>query len=373
MANANSLIQSTVTSGSPQVIVTGFGDIMVLLDSTDAPGFGSNEVRVYGTSEEIDADGPAPGNADLSEQGVINLKAAINQPIRPPRVKAGAYNELNTINTELAAIQLNDDNWYGLCVTGSDAHNNADILLIAAFVNSRTKPTLYFATSAEADVLNAVAGNTFLDLQVLSYNRTAYFYHDPETEPAVISAMAAFLAVDPDNGTTIVAWKTLVGITKQLQLTTTELFANMLDIGVNVYTEVRGIGSVQKGKLVSGEFIDIQLSKDWLAARIAEDMTQAEADFSNDGSKIPYDAGGIAITDNIIGARLEQAVRVKHLERRAPGTNSPTDKGSPFIDPLFLVDVPSNNRTTRNIVRTYGGTFAGAIQEASFTGTVSTS
>ena len=373
MANANSLIQSQVVSGTPQVIITGFGDIMVLLDSTDASGFGTNEVRSYQTSEEIDADGPAPGNDDLTAQGVTNLKAALNQNIRPPRVKAASYNELNTINTELAAIQLKDDDWYGLAVTGADGHTKADILLIAAFVEARTRPTLYFATSVEADVLNKVAANTFETLAGLAYNRTAYFYHDPVTEPAVISSLAKFLSINPDTGTTIVAWQLLVGITKQLQLTSQQLFANMLDIGVNVYTEVRGVGSVQKGKLVSGEFIDIQLTKDWLAERIAEDMTQAESNFTNIGSKIPFDNGGIAVSSNVIQGRLDQGVLNNHLELRAPGTKSPQDKGSPFIDPLLIENVVGNDRDNRIIRRTYGGTIKGAIQEADFLGTVATS
>jgi len=373
MANANSLIQSQVTSGSPQVTIQGFGDILVMLSDTDAPGFANNEVRTYATSTAIDADGPAPGNLDLTAQGVTNLKAALNQEIRPVQVKAGQYVAANPISTELVAVQLDDDDWYGLLVTGANAYDNANILLIAAFAEARNKPTLYFATSAEADVANDVGGNTFEDLQGLSYNRTAYFYHDPVTEPMVVSSMAKFLAINPDTNTTIVAWQLLVGVTKQLQLTETQLLTNLLNKGANVYTEVRGLGSVQKGKLVSGEFIDIQLTKDWLAERVAEDFTQAESDFVNAGGKIPFDDSGIAVTDNLLETRLEIGVTAKHLTRRAPGTNSPTDPGSPFVVPLRITQVLGADKTNRIIRRTYGGTLTGAIQEGDFLGQVATS
>lgn len=348
MANLDSLISVQVSVGAPGVTVEGFGTILIATDG--ATGFAANETRVYTTPESID------GDADLDAQTKVEAKAVFNQSPSPDRVKVGNYNPANPIDTELAAIEAGDADWYGLCVTGTKGFTEADILLVAAWVESRSK--LYAAQSSDAAVTAGTAGNIAEDLNTASYSGTFLTWHSVNTEPAAVQALASLLAVNPDVATTILAHKILPGIPKQTQLTDTQI-ANILADKANVYSEVKGLGSYQKGTAGSGNFADIRLTQNWMEARMEEAIAQVLSDFSNRGSKVPYDDTGIALFENVARRVLRNAVRANHIVR-----------DSEVVDAPLFKDVLPADRTARILRLSFSATLAGAIQEAAWTGTL---
>lgn len=349
MANLDSLIKVNVSLGAPAVQVEGFGTILI---ATDDNSFAANAVKVYTSAAAVDAD------ADLGAQAKVEAKAVFALSPAPDRVKVGNYNPANPIGTELSAIDAGDSDWYGLIFTGSLGFTQAQIEAAALWAKPRRK--LYFAQSSDAAILSATAGNVLENLQAQTYENTLLIYHATDTEPCAVEALAGLLAVNPDVQTTIAAWKILPGITKQTQLTDTQL-TNILgpnNYG-NVYSEVKGLGSFQKGKTVAGRFVDTILSKHWMEARMEEAIAQVLSDFSNRGSKVPYTDPGLALMDNTARRVLRQGVQANHIVRSSEVVTVPR-----------LAEVPLVDRQARIFRLNFSATLSGAGQEADWTGSL---
>lgn len=349
MATLDNLIKVTVVLGSVPLTAEGFGTVLIATDGTT--GFAANEVRQYTSADEVDAD------PDLTAQTKVEARAPFLLTPSPDRVKVANYQAANPINTELDAIQAADDDWYGLCVTGTKGPVKADILLVAAWVEPKRK--LYSAQNDDSDVLANNPGNTLGSLEALSYGSTYYTYHGVNTEPEAIMSIASLLAVDPDVSTTILAHKIHPGITKQTQLTATEI-DNIVGIGNgNLYSEIKKTGSFQKGKTVDGNFVDTRLTIDWLEARLEEDAFGVLSSLSNAGGKPPYTDAGIGLFENVIRRRFKLAHAAGH-----------TVEGTEFVNAPLAAEVSAADKGARLLRITAGATLAGAIQETDWTVTL---
>lgn len=351
MANLDSLISVTVTTGSPSVSVAGFGTLLIASDA--ATGFATNEVREYTTPDEISAD------ADLGAQAKVDALAAFAQSPRPTKIKVADYDPAGAINDELTAIEEGDADWYGLCVVGAKGTGKADQALVSPWVEARRKQ--YWAQTSDTDVKDGTAGNFAATAQTASYDRTLVMYHDTDTEPAAIAWLGKFLATDPDSGTTIAAWKILAGIPAQTQLSADEI-TQILTYNANLYSQVKGLGSTQEGKMASGQYADVILTRDWMEARIEEAVAQVLSDYSNRGEKIPYSDAGIATLENTLRTVLKQGARAGHILAETIQINAP-----------LLSEVSAADKTARILRLSFSATLAGAIQSVSWTGQLAVS
>lgn len=170
------------------------------------------------------------------------------------------------------------------------------------------------------------------------------------------------LPLDPGSETW--AFKTLAGVTVD---TLTDSEQNFLDgKNGNYYIQVAGINITKNGKMAGGEFIDVVRFRDWLQARIEEDVFAILAN----SDKVPYTDGGIAI--------IESALRKVLREGQQVGGIIPDFvNSSNVLVPGFTVTVPSAadisdsdkaTRTLRDVEFT--AQLAGAIHAVEIFGTI---
>lgn len=254
------------------------------------------------------------------------------------------------IATEIARIQLIDDEWYFLISTNS---TDLDITQGAAYIETQLK--LFGALSADPDILTSAVDDIATTLAALNYDRTFLMYTSNAATNHIEAAWIGLMA-PKDPGSATWKFKNLTGVTAETLNTTQFNYAT--GKSCNVYTEVGGVDITENGIVVSGEFIDIIRGTDWIQSRIEENVYSALV--NND--KIPYTNAGIDVIKSRVSAILRQAI----------------DNGILAADPAPVVtgpdvaDVTTADKTNR-ILRDvdFTATYAGAIHKVIIQGKIS--
>lgn len=134
------------------------------------------------------------------------------------------------------------------------------------------------------------------------------------------------------------------------------------DENANTYQKKMGILQTSEGVASDGTFFDIQVCKDWLEARITENISQLL--YAGSG-KIPYDDSGIAQVVNRLKQVLQQAFE--------QGIIAGDEKGNPLYSVSYPLrkDIPVNDRANRKLINVeFEATIAGAIHNVDITGTL---
>jgi hypothetical protein len=254
------------------------------------------------------------------------------------------------IATDLAAIELYDPDWYGLCL---DSNGALEIVQAAAWVETVNKqfvcqtqdPAVPFTTDG-ADSTSVAAL-----LKAASYERTMCFYHRNNRE-YVCAAMLG-RALPEDAGSITWAFKTLASVTAQT-LTTTEL-ANIEAKNANSITTLAGVSITRFGTAASGEYMDVMRGTDWLASRIQERVYGIL--INND--KIPYTDSGIQAVRGEVLAQLQAGVARDFIAANPEPTCT-----VPRASEVSAADKAS--RTLNNV--TFRATLAGAVHKVAIEG-----
>lgn len=209
---------------------------------------------------------------------------------------------------ELADVLNEDSDWY--CLVGVD-EEAAHVGERAAYIEG-LNDRVHVARTADADVDAAAQTNDIgTRLQTLSYKRSLLLYHETAGELVDAALAGDRLSVDADETATQWAGVELSGITKQ-SLTTTQQTA--LDgKNVNYYTEQFGKGVTYPGKASSGLFFDHNITRDWVRARIREDLFVLWTALINSGRKIPYTEEGLSLIESTVRAVIRRGARIGHL------------------------------------------------------------
>jgi len=250
--------------------------------------------------------------------------------------------------TDLAAIVLEDADWYGLAI---EAHDAAAITSVAAW--AETNRRLFCATTGDTDCLGAGSTDIMSTEKALSHAYIAIFYSDSPSQYAGAAAMGAMFPFDPGSQTW--AYKTLSGVSA-VSLTTTEK-SNVEGKYGNHYTALGGVNVTYPGKTAAGEWIDVTRFVDWLRARIQESVyTQLVS-----SRKVPYTTAGIAVIEAAIRSVLLLGIRRGGLADGTIGVEVPD-----------IADVSDADKAARvlNDV-SFWGTLSGAIHTLSIAGSVS--
>lgn len=258
--------------------------------------------------------------------------------------------------TDLAAIFLEDSSPYALLY---GFNSKACVDAISDYAEGVKK--IFIAQTQESDVVRlsnasdtggsqTVAGLLKADGKF----RTALIYH-PKTDAFADAALAGrCLPLDPGSETW--AFKTLAGVASTT-LTATQR-TNALAKNCNIYTTVAGVAITEAGKVSGNEYIDIIRFRDWLEARMSEEIFGALAR----AKKIPFTDQGIAVIEGIIRARLQAGIDVGGL------ANDP----APTVFVPKAVDVSANDRALRQLTGVrFEARLAGAIQAITIQGTLS--
>lgn len=265
----------------------------------------------------------------------------------------GTYEAL--IKADIAAIFLEDPSPYAM-LFGFNSKECVDA--IADEAEARKK--LFIAQTQESDVIrlsfasDTGGSETIAGALNPGFFRTALIYH-PQTDAFADAALAGrCLPLDPGSETW--AFKTLAGVSP-VALTATHR-TNALAKSCNTYETIAGVAITEEGKVSGNEFIDIIRFRDWLEARMSEEIFGALAR----AKKIPFTDAGIAVIEGIIRARLQAGIDVGGL------SNDP----APTVFVPKAVNVSTNDRALRRLTGvTFEARLAGAIQAITIQGTLS--
>jgi len=348
--NISDIVNVSITIESSAVSRQGFGTPLLVPGAAHAV-FAGRQQLYSGSSilTDMAADGFATNSAAyLMAASALRPTPRINALIIG-RIDAGDADVTESFN-EISAED--DTSWYAMAW---GTRVEASILLLAAAVESSGH--IYIAQTADAAVLAETAGNVLEDLQTAAYRRTAGFYHAPSTEDYLDAAMVARGSVadlDVRGGQITWANKELPGITPDT-LTGAER-AYIHSLNGNTYERRAGRNITRNGTSAQGEFIDVQVTVDWLQARLTEDVFGVLA---GTATKIPFDQSGIDLIETVVRKRLDIAVQNGHLI-------SYTIEMPRYED---VLDADLALRTLRNV--RFRGVLAGAIHTVEIVGTVS--
>jgi hypothetical protein len=253
-------------------------------------------------------------------------------------------------DTELAALQLENDDWYFVTTDSASPANVADV---AAWVLTNKK--LYFVATNSSGEL-AGTGTLGSDLEALSNDRTAIIYAKNSHEYAGVAWAANGAAQTP--GSITWAFKTLAGVTAQA-LTSTQ--RNFLEAdNINHYQTVAGLSVTRQGVTTEGEFIDIRHGIDALEARVKEDVFALMAN----SSKVPFTASGL----DLVASAILGAMRAFEGTVESPGL---IVADTSYAIMPNIADISTADKAARRLTGVrFGGTLAGAIHYASLVGTL---
>ncbi|MCG7409044.1 DUF3383 domain-containing protein [Paenibacillus sp. ACRRX] len=261
----------------------------------------------------------------------------------PKRIAIAAHDETEEPAVRLRAVL--DNSWYYLL----SADNSATVVEALAEELEKEDYRLYVTRIADKTKLQA--------LKAKGYTRTAVFYH---TDAAAYPDAALVGSVgSADVGSVTWKFKTCTGISP-LKLTSTQLM-EIHDNGAITYVNKQGEARTSEGKTVSGEYIDVIMSRDYVRAR----MEAQVQNLLNQSDKIPYTNAGIAQIESAVVNVLHEAFRM--------GIIAEDESGEPLFGTSFLLrdQVEPGDRANRNYK---GGSFwfeiAGAVHQVLVKGVI---
>jgi hypothetical protein len=258
------------------------------------------------------------------------------------------------VASDLTSIVAADTDWYGLLMT---TQSQAEILAAAAWIEANG-PRMFFADTEDSACLTNSTTDVMAMLKASGYTRTACFYYNDNSGFLAASIAGGRLPTDPGSEN----WM-FVPSPGTVGLVFTATQQQWLDAKYGNYLYVvGGMTFSAKGKVSSGQWIDIIRFLDWLQVNMALDILQLQLNMAAQGKKVPYDDDGITAVQSVIMARLKTGISTGGLAPVPPPVVS-----VPLAANVSQVD--KQNRTLRGI--TFTATLTGAIDLVIVVGTLS--
>lgn len=258
------------------------------------------------------------------------------------------------IATDLAAIKLESNAWYGLITL---FNSEALVDAAAAWVESNEK--LYAAASCDSAIATVAASSATdvaHDIKAASYARTFVAHHPSPDEFMGAAEMGKFFVISPGGET----WrmKELAGVTAEAYSDNEQ--TNMQDKNAHFYYEIAAGSPVVGGDATtgSGEYVDVTRFIDWYKSELQADL----ADMAINSNKIPFTNEGIAL------------VQAKVEKRNAAGIKAGgiASNPAPVVTVPDISEVSSSDKAARELSGvTSTWTLAGAIHHITVTVTAS--
>ena len=310
--------------------------------------------------------GVVPTTTNQSSTYLTVAAAVANEYIRLAPSNALAMNRMRIIQTnvdggiatDLAAIKLEDNNWYALQLTMPGV---VEALLAAAWVESNQK--LMVVQSQDVGICSSAADDIATTLYGSAYARTACIFHPDPGVFADAAWMGRCLPLDPGSETW--AFKTLASI-PAVQLTPAQqnFATGTLDQQYtdgkrcNIYIPLGGVNVTVWGLVADREFIDKIRGCDWYKSDM---QANVYGRIAGSPTKIPYTDDGA----QVIGA----AMRKTNDKAVARGFLAASPK--PYVTIPLVADEDPDVRQSRILADVKaGGTIAGAIHATKITVTL---
>lgn len=254
------------------------------------------------------------------------------------------------IATDLAAIQAEDDDWYGLTLV---CQSKAIVTAAAAAIEATEKVFAY--STSDYAVPAGTSGNVMLTLQTSAYARTHGQFDGNDTFAFSGAAiLGRCLPLTPGSETW--AYKTLAGV-PATKLTSGQYAAVHTAKG-NTYITTAGVNFTEEGISPAGEFLDVVRFRDWLKNHIQSSIVQ----YLLDNVKVAFNDKGIAAIETVVLAALRDGEKAGGL-----------DEGSSTVTVPLKSAVSATNRALRKLTGVkFSGILSGAIHHIVITGSITT-
>jgi hypothetical protein len=257
------------------------------------------------------------------------------------------------LGTDLAAIQLEDTDWYGVlypfpskaCITAIDTFAEANMKLqIAATQDS--------ACATVAKSSDTGGGESIAAALLGAARRTALYYHRLNGEFMDAAVAGARLWTTPGSETW--AFAPLEGVTVQ-GLTATQR-ANLVAKFVNFYETSAGANMTSNNGVVSfNEYIDVIRFEDWVQVNVQIQVLAVMVAAGSAGGKVPMTDPGIGAVKQAIAGVLHQGV-----------DNGGIIDGSISVTAPLRKNISPTDRAARRLNNVKASAdLAGAIQDVS--------
>lgn len=253
------------------------------------------------------------------------------------------------IATDLAAIALEDDTWYGLTLSTQGA---AEIDEASEWAESNEK--FFVQATQDGDCIVAGSGDVMSTIKTANRNRTATIFSSDPTQHAGAAWMGAAFPIDP-GGLTF-ANMTLAGVNTE-ELTPSNI-AQLKAKNGNYMVAYGGVALTRNGVMASGEYMDIIRDRDWYRNQ----LQTAVLDVMVNNDKVPFTDAGIAKLETAVRAATKRAIDAGFL---AEGSDS-------YVVPLASEVSPTDraNRTLGSTPIKVNARVAGAIHVAEIRATI---
>lgn len=262
----------------------------------------------------------------------------------------------HSITEDIAALQLVSDVWYGLVCT---SQADSDILQVAAYIETQKK--IYGCSTSDAAVITSATSDIASQLKALDYKRTFYMYSADHAKFPEAGWIGGQLPEVPGSSTW--KFKQLVGITPDVLTATQRQYCIGNPIGgvigknANIYETIGGVNITEEGFMVGGQFVDLTVGVDWLAATMQSNIYSLLVQ----SPKVPYTDQGGAVIENAIRQTIQQGV-----------VNGLIDGQSPIeVTVPAVLSESTNNRANRILSGiTFSCRLAGALHFVVINGVV---
>ena len=343
-------------------------DITVnLIDKTGAvsqAGFGL--ILVFDPTQDqeyIEVEEPAGlENYTAGDLAYDIVAKAFEQDITPDKIAVfgsdmGAmepdYDTIAEALDDLTTSQGND----GFYWVGVASREEQDIIDTANWASANGR-VFIGQPDNEADVsdIETLMGN-------FSSDRIAIFAHDggpSGDEPTFDGGVLGYFAPLTIGNYTF-KWQTINGVSRTSYSTTDISSLTDEDVNANTYRRKSGVNYIIEGVASDGSFLDIRVIKDWLQARLEEDLLQ----LFTDNQKVSYDDAGIAQVESVIRKRLKNAFN--------NGIIAEDEEGEAMfsVNVPKRADIPTNDRANRVLPDIeFEMTISGAVHSVDVTGVI---
>lgn len=290
----NDVVEVTVQVSPAGAVRAGFNLGLIVGKSTVITP--ENRVTVYSGLAEMLAGG-------FTESMPEYLAAVIyfSQFPKPTRVAIGRWDGtgVETAVQAVTACRLKNTDWYACYVCGAVS---AEIVLVAAYVETATPSSAQFYDTDDADVLAGTAGNVMLLLKTALYSKTIGQYSTIPYAAVAIMGYAMGANTGLINSSFTLAYKREVGVAPEV-LTSAQVTAIKAQNG-NVYIN-RGntYNLFEQGVMANGVHFDEVIGLDMLSNGIQI----AVMNLLSGVSKVPQTEGGVALIVSAINGPCQDA------------------------------------------------------------------
>lgn len=343
------IVNINISRQTTSVAVAAFNVALVLSQfATNKTTTTFSRARSYGALADLADDGW--GSTDAVYQ---MAQAIFAQNPSVSRIVVGRMDTGDTdIAATMAAIQAEDDSWYGIVM---DHTLTAKQQQLAAWVESNKRFAIMWTDSADA--YNPTKSTDLASvLKAANYDRTAVIYHaTPSTGADYPDAAWMGEGFPYAPGTSTWAYKTLKGIPADKIIPAKE--TPLQNKNCNYYSKEGGVGITQEGKVASGEWIDIIIGTDWIESRLREEVYSALVN----NRKLPFGDDGTTAVEGLVRGVLSRAAAAGILQRDSIEVIVPKYK-----------DIPQADRIARKLPDVkFTALYQGAIHRVTINGTIS--